>query len=993
MSPPTQRPDQESAEGTASDTLDAPESKSELIAPDSQGTPESKSEQTAIAVSEALLAEARQPTRVAPTRRFPEYEGGADGVYLSNPGRMLARLALSWRTLLHLVFRRVAFDERYQRMIRETARDSDVVFIMNHHSLLDYLYFNYAFLRFKLPLVFFVNSISLRWMRPLWRIALASLRRLFGRRPKVIPDTDLLAYGLERGRPALLFLKRRGLWPWSPDLHAVEYLETVIEAQLARQRDCEGQPACEPRPLVVIPQLLVWSQNPNRYRRTMSDLVFGNPEAPGRVRKALSFVINRSRAFVQMGQPIDLGLFIAEQPEDLSVAELAKKLRFACLQALSVEERVIKGPILKDAKRIRAEILRTPEMQAEIRRLATESDRSTDEITKQVDRYLNEMAADFSMAYIEAMCLGLTVLFDRMYSEVIADSDGLERVREAARTAPLILLPCHRSHIDYLVISYLFYANGLIPPHIAAGDNLSFFPVGHIFRRSGAFFIRRSFKENPAYRATFRHYLRKLVREGYWIEFFPEGGRSRTGKMLPPKFGVLSSILDAVKGGATQDVKLVPIYVGYEQVIEERSYTQELTGAEKKKENITGLLKTTKVLWSRYGRLYVRFGEPLSVREQMETDQVADLPTESPEYQLFVRRMGYRVLDGIQDVALVTPSAVTAMALLTHPKRGVGKEALLRRIGFILGVASHKQAALSKTLEHALKIRRPDVAQAIEEAESQNLPTDVLALGAGSPIALARGLAVEEAVSPVLERYVGEKYVEARKFEDGLVYTPVDDQRINLDFYKNNIVHLLVAEGILAAAIRATLHDRGTTEQTLRDAAHFLSRTFKYEFIYNPDQSFDAKFAQTLASFERAGLLVRELDEVGPDRLMVPSEDDPRTDTLLYLHQVCVPWVEAYWLLATGISELVSEEMPEKELMKKLQRQSRRRFHEGDVRCLEAASSVTFKHALEACVEMGYVARIRRGRESFIARVAARDGQAEPLVGLASELHRFFAIP
>jgi glycerol-3-phosphate O-acyltransferase len=984
MSPTSKRPNEEP--GASSAPAAAPLTDTPALVDGA----EPAARTNAVAVSEALLAEARQPTVVAPTRRFPDFEGGEGATYLSNPGRMLARLALSWRTLLHLVFRRVAFDERYQRMVRDTARDADVVFIMNHHSLLDYLYFNYAFLRFGLPLVFFVNSISLRWMRPLWRIALAGLRRLFGRRPKVLPDTDLLAYGLERGRPALLFLKRRGMWPWSPDLHAVEYLETVVEAQLARQRDCDGAPNVKPRPLVVIPQLLVWSQNPNRYRRTMSDLVFGNPEAPGRVRKALSFVINRSRAFVQMGQPIDLGQFIAEQPEDLSVADLAKKLRFACLQALSVEERVIKGPILKDAKRIRAEILRTPEMQAEIRRLAVDSGRPTDEVTKEVDRYLDEMAADFSMAYIEGMCLGLTVLFDRMYSEVIADADGLERVREAARTAPLILLPCHRSHIDYLVISYLFYANGLIPPHIAAGDNLSFFPVGHIFRRSGAFFIRRSFKENAAYRVTFRHYLRKLVREGYWIEFFPEGGRSRTGKMLPPKYGVLASILDAVKGGATQDVKLVPIYVGYEQVIEERAYTQELTGAEKKKENITGLLKTTKVLWSRYGRLYVRFGEPLSVREQMETDKVADLPTESSEYQLFVRRMGYRVLDGIQDVALVTPSSVTAMALLTHPKRGVSKEALLRRIGFILGVASQKGAALSKTLEHALKIRRPDVAQAIEEAESQGLSTDVLALGAASPVALARGLAVEEAVSPVLERYVGEKYVEARKFEDGLVYTPIDDQRINLDFYKNNIVHLLVAEGILAAAVRASVHERATTDASLREAAHFLSKTFKYEFIYDPDRSFDDQFGATLATFERSGLLVRELDEVGPDRLLVPSEDDPRHDTLVYLHQVCMPWIEAYWLLATGITELVTDELPEKELLKKLQRLSRRRFHEGDVRCLEAASSVTFKHALEACVEMGYVARVRRGRDSFIARVGSKEGAPDRLTTLIAELHRFF---
>src|SRR5690606_28085461 len=159
--------------------------------------------------------------------------------------------------------------------------------------------------------------------------------------------------------------------------------------------------------------------------------------------------------------------------------------------------------------------------------------------------------------------------------------------------------------------------NGLVPPHIAAGKNLNFFPVGRIFRRAGAFFIRRSFKDNKGYTLAFREYLKKLVQEGYWIEFFLEGGRSRTGKMLTPKFGMLKVIVDAIKSGAAPDLHFVPVYVGYEQVIEEKAFSRELGGAEKKKENLGALISATKVLWAKYGRLYVSFGEPISCRQAL----------------------------------------------------------------------------------------------------------------------------------------------------------------------------------------------------------------------------------------------------------------------------------------------------------------------------------------------------------------------------------------
>ena len=390
-------------------------------------------------------------------------------------------------------------------------------------------------------------------------------------------------------------------------------------------------------------------------------------------------------------------------------------------------------------QRIREEILRTREMQAEIARIKQDRGKGKAQVERQISRYLSEIAADFSMANIEFMCMSLTLLFSRLYDEIVCDMDSLEKVREAGRQGPLIILPCHRSHVDYLVISWLFYANGLVPPHIAAGANLNFFPIGYLFRRSGAFFMRRSFKGNEAYSIAFRDYLRKLIKEGYWIEFFVEGGRSRTGKMLSPKYGLLTRVIEAIKSGAASDVNLIPVYLGYEHIIEEQAYTQEMAGATKQKENITSLLRTTRVLWSKYDRLYVNFGEPLSCRTLLEDAGQMDEPNTGEAHTKFVRRTAYRVLAGINDVAIVTPSAATALALLTHPRRGIRRDELLGRVGFILDMAGRKQAPLSNTLKNALKIRRQEVAVAMAEMDEAGTRHLSLSMGAGSPLAKAHG--------------------------------------------------------------------------------------------------------------------------------------------------------------------------------------------------------------------------------------------------------------
>jgi len=933
-------------------------------------------------------------SRVAP--KDPNRFDGVDDRRVLNETGMLARPGLLTRLFMWLAFRKVGFDERHAKTIRDLEREGDVVYVMNHHSVLDYLYFNFAFRKRGLPLAFVANTITtMLFFRPLWAILLHGLRRLVAYYRHRFEPHERLAYALSRHRAALVFLKTRHIWPWATaEATDDSFLATVLQSQRERcQRD--GAAA---RHVTIVPQLLIWVHDPETHKKSFWRQVFGNPEAPSRTRKFINFLLNRRRAFVQVGKPIDLVDFCERHKDLRELSQLAVKLRAEILRNLSIEERVIKGPVLKRGKQICEEILHNPEVSAAIDGLAAEMGVPAEKVHKEVASYLKEMAADFSMLTIEMACIFMTLVFNRIYHEMVVDQADLEKVREAARKSPLILLPCHRSHIDYLVLSYIFYTNGLIPPHIAAGKNLNFFPVGRWFRRAGAFFIRRSFKDNKGYTLAFREYLKKLVQEGFWIEFFLEGGRSRTGKMLTPKFGMLKVIVDAIKSGAAPDVHFVPVYVGYEQVIEEKAFSRELGGGEKKRENLGALISATKVLWAKFGRLYVNFGDPISCREALDRHEeqlaqdarhgVAQVGRQHDPDTLFLRRLGYRVSDSINRVAMVTPTALVAAALLFHPKRGIDRDTLIARVGLMLEIANLKQARLSHTIEDGLQRHRDNIAQARTMLESADLYRKRFALGEKSPLARARGLAIEAAIDETLKRLAKVKQIEMHAFEDETVYVPVPEARINLDFYKNNIVHLFVAEAILATAIRGTLMQGVTSVARVMEAAAFLSRTFQYEFIFDPDKGFASQFVETLGRFDEGGLISRVAGEdFTKVEIRIPESG---AQTMELLHRALVPWVEAYWLIAVALDQHADEPLPEATFIHLAQELGRRRYQVGDITCPESASNVNFQHALSAWEEFGLIERSRKGREKLIAATKDPD-DPQRFQDLRKRLRELFA--
>jgi glycerol-3-phosphate O-acyltransferase len=194
----------------------------------------------------------------------------------------------------------------------------------------------------------------------------------------------------------------------------------------------------------------------------------------------------------------------------------------------------------------------------------------------------------------------------------------LDKFKEAAPGHEVIYVPSHRSHMDYLLLSYLLYDRGIVPPHIAAGINLNLPVVGTLLRKGGAFFMRRSFKGNPLYSAVFTEYVAQLVSGGYSIEYFIEGGRSRTGRLLQPKGGMIS-MTRAFLRQPRKPVLFQPVYIGYEKLMEGSSYLDELSGRPKEKESIWALLwGIPKVLKQNYGQVVVNFGEPIPLNDVLE---------------------------------------------------------------------------------------------------------------------------------------------------------------------------------------------------------------------------------------------------------------------------------------------------------------------------------------------------------------------------------------
>jgi glycerol-3-phosphate O-acyltransferase len=477
---------------------------------------------------------------------------------------------------------------------------------------------------------------------------------------------------LGRRRALIAVLPRRRTWFRRTARSGAPQGLAELLAATASEPDLEIQ---------LIPVSIFVGRAPNRSSGWFRVLFSENWAVVGRFRRLMAILLNGRDTLVQFSAPVSLRQALADGlPPERALRRLSRVLR---VHFRRIRSAVI-GPDLSHRRMLIDEVLHAEPVRNAIEQQAAREGKSMRHAYGRARAYAWEIAADYSHTVVRSLSFVLTAFWNKLYDGVRVHH--FETVKEVAPGREVIYVPCHRSHIDYLLLSYILYARGLVPPHIAAGVNLNLPLVGPLLRRGGAFFLRRSFKSNALYSAVFSEYVAALVRRGVSLEYFIEGGRSRTGRLLPPKAGMLGITVRGYLRQLRRPVVFQPVYIGYEKVIEGRSYIGELSGKPKQKESLLSLLRAFGVLRHRYGQVTVNFGEPIHLDALLdETAPGWREPREDAESRPAwlnpaIDTLAIRILENINRAADVNPVCLLALALLSTPKNAMTEHDLLAHL-------------------------------------------------------------------------------------------------------------------------------------------------------------------------------------------------------------------------------------------------------------------------------------------------------------------------
>ncbi|HEY4658893.1 MAG TPA: 1-acyl-sn-glycerol-3-phosphate acyltransferase, partial [Gemmatimonadaceae bacterium] len=338
------------------------------------------------------------------------------------------------------------------------------------------------------------------------------------------------------------------------------------------------------------------------------------------------------------------------------------------------------------------------------------------QVAREASRDLREIAATHSPFVIDLVAHGIRLLYTRGYAEALHyDRAQLAEIKALAQQHPVVFLPSHKSNLDHLVLQYALHENGHPPNHTAGGINMNFFPVGPLVRRSGVFFIRRSFKDDVVYKFVLQHYIDYLVEKRFTLEWYVEGGRSRTGKLLPPRFGMLAYVVDAYRRGKAEDVMLVPVSIAYDQIQDVGDYAAEQGGAPKQRESFTWFVRLVQRLRRRSGEIHIRFGEPLSLARALgPPDHEAEASPEEPA--VGVQKVAFEVAHRINRATPITPVSLVTLALLGMGDRAATVPEIVRGLENLVAYVTRRKLPTTEELH----LGRPEEVERVLQALIEN---------------------------------------------------------------------------------------------------------------------------------------------------------------------------------------------------------------------------------------------------------------------------------
>ncbi|MDH3605913.1 MAG: 1-acyl-sn-glycerol-3-phosphate acyltransferase, partial [Acidimicrobiia bacterium] len=428
-------------------------------------------------------------------------------------------------------------------------------------------------------------------------------------------ELDLINDWIQRLQPADAYPETAEI-PSSRRHRRHRRLSPVLRATLGRSDD----------PLLV-PLRIVWlaGERGGVRRVRLSDLLMtGDPRDPDPLRARWIRARFPQRVRLVAGAPAPLSTLRSTWAENDQIDDFTEFVAHRAWLALERAERNLRGNRYKVPKFVGEDIVNRHEFQQRVIEIGRAEGKPGDRTLRKSHRYVKEIAATHSPLVIDLVANAVHWLYSKTYTDIDYNRDELQQIYALGQQAPLVFLPSHKSNFDHLILQYLLWENDFPPNHTAGGINMNFFPVGPFLRRAGVFFIRRSFKDNDLYKAVLRAYIDFLLERRFPLEWYIEGGRSRTGKLRSPRLGMLSYVADSYRRGKTDEVYLIPTSIAYDQIIDVGSYAAEQRGESKDTEGASWLVRTIRHLKLRGGKVHLRFGEPISVAKEVSRDATAD---------------------------------------------------------------------------------------------------------------------------------------------------------------------------------------------------------------------------------------------------------------------------------------------------------------------------------------------------------------------------------
>jgi glycerol-3-phosphate O-acyltransferase len=746
-----------------------------------------------------------------------------------------------------------------------------------------------------------------------------------------LPQHDLEYAGIEEPKSVIVLRRMRGFIFRRPSVSLSARLGRMITAGTeARDTDAATVDAL---PLLLVPVGIYWGRAPSK-ERSWLDLFFSEDwDVAGRLRKFLTTLLLGRSTLVQFSEPLAVGPILAEGLDaERSMRKVSRVLRVH----FRLRRQATVGPDLSHRRTLIDQVLRADAVRDLVASEGTRGSRGHNRAQKKARKYAYEIAADLSYPTVRVLERMLAWVWNRIYDGI--KLNGIERLRAAADGNELVYVPCHRSHFDYLLLSYILYRQGLSLPYVAAGINLNIPVVGSILRRGGAFFLRRSFSGNRLYAAVFQAYLRELQTRGYPIEYFIEGGRSRTGRMLDPKVGMLSMTTHAFLQDSRRPVRFVPVYFGYEKLIEGRAFIDELTGEAKKKESLFGFFRSLKALREHFGEVYVNIGEPIDLAALLD-EQVPDwreqqVGIDKPEWlPPVVNNLAGQVQQRINAAAAVTPISLLAVSLLATPRQTMAEADLRRQIDL------YRELLERTPYSHCVTLPELDGEGIIEHG----LKLDVVARE-------------DHPLGPL----IGMR----------------DQQAVLLTYFRNNILHLVAIYSMIAACY---VHARQLQESELKRLVHLTFPYLRSELClrWRRDEVNDVVLA-AIAAMEQAGLLRRTSD--GKSLRRAPA-GSPNAFQLFQLGQSVVPLLQRYYMTMALLNKYGSGALTQASLEKVCQLCAERLSIVYGLRSPDFFDRKLFQNFLRTLLDMGAISVDEAGNLTYDEAVARIEGDARLVLG------------